>query len=142
MFFTTATTPRWDKSCFYFLKNCGTLLAKYFFTWRLLSQSHVCCLNQKWRQERGLPLNPNASGVLTGGNDYSFLDGRSTPYGVRQQQRILKQRQITNQIITLSAEVDFAIERHKKLQQEEEDKRQHILQSKLKPKGLKLLKKK
>ncbi|RZC37732.1 deoxynucleoside kinase-like [Asbolus verrucosus] len=96
----------------------------------------------KWRQQRGLPLNPNACGVLTDSPDYSFLDGRPTPYGSRQKKRILKQQELTQQIIELTSEVDFAVERHKQLQQEEQRRRQEILDNKLKPKGIELLKKK
>jgi hypothetical protein len=40
----------------------------------------------------GLTSNPNTFGPLTNLPDYTFKDGRSTPYGVRQFQRIRKQQ--------------------------------------------------
>jgi hypothetical protein len=43
-------------------------------------------------------------------------------------------------IWTLSKEIDFAVERHKALVQEKEEERQRKLDSKLKPKGYRLLK--
>ncbi|CAH1980422.1 unnamed protein product [Acanthoscelides obtectus] len=99
-------------------------------------------LDQKWRKERGLPLNPNVHGVLTDSPDYTFLDGRLTPYGVGQKMRILKQKEVLSQVIDLTEEVDFAVERHNRLLIEEENKKKAILDKKLKPKGLALLKKK
>ncbi|XP_063915240.1 large ribosomal subunit protein mL52 [Zophobas morio] len=99
-------------------------------------------LNQRWRKERGLPLNPNSEGVLTDAPDYSFLDGRPTPYGIGQMKRIVKQQQIAEQIHNLTAEIDFAVERHEELTRKESERRQQILDSKLKPKGIELLKKK
>lgn len=107
---------------------------------RLVNTSPIIYLNQKWRQERGLPKNPNASGILTDSPDFSFLDGRSTPYGARQKVRMQKHRQITEQIIKLTAEVDFAVERHQQLQLEEENRQKKMLENKLKPKGVLLLK--
>nr|CAI5823841.1 unnamed protein product [Callosobruchus analis] len=99
-------------------------------------------INQKWRKERGMPLNPNAHGVLTDSPDYTYIDGRLTPYGVGQKKRILKQREIVSQIVDLTKEIDYAVDRHKQLQQEEEKRKQAILDKKLKPKGLALLKSK
>lgn len=99
-------------------------------------------MNQKWRRARGLPLNPNASGILTDGADYTFLDGRPTPYGVHQRDRILKQREIAKQIIKLTGEIDFAVDRHKQMMIDEQKRRKEILDNKLKPKGIELLKKK
>lgn len=110
--------------------------------YRFISSTPVVNLNQKWRQERGLPLNPNTRGVLTDGPDYTFLDGRLTPYGVGQKERIEMQRQIAEDIIKLSGEIDFAVERHKKLQVEDAKTKENIIRSKLKPKGINLLKSK
>jgi large subunit ribosomal protein L52 len=109
---------------------------------RLLATTSTNHFNQKWRQERGLPLNPNASGPLTDGPDYSFLDGRPTPYTVGQKNRVLKHQQLVESIIKLTGEVDFAVTRHAKLQQQEQAAKQKVLDSKLKPKGIELLKKK
>lgn len=86
-------------------------------------------------------MNPNAYGSLTDSADYTFLDGRPTPYGVGQKKRLLKQKEITQQIIQFSKEVDFAVERHKMLKKQEEETKKKILDSKLKPKGMLLLKK-
>lgn len=44
---------------------------------------------------KGLPPNPNKDKTLLDLPDYSFLDGRPTPYGSRQKLRIEKQRQYT-----------------------------------------------
>ncbi|CAH0547188.1 unnamed protein product [Brassicogethes aeneus] len=127
-----------------FQKNLCSLIKMYNATKSIQVNRCVCStpvynINQKWRQERGLPLNPNACGVLTDGPDYTFLDGRLTPYGVRQKQRIIKQKEIAKQIIKLTGEVDFAVDRHKHLQMEEVKRKEQILNGKLKPKGVKLL---
>ncbi|KAK4876660.1 hypothetical protein RN001_009166 [Aquatica leii] len=108
---------------------------------RYVQTTGISCLDQRWREARGLPMNPNASGVLTDAADYSYLDGRPVPYGTRQKNRIIKQKQITETIIKLSGEIDFAVERHKQLQIDEEQRKQQIISNKLKPKGLTLLKK-
>ncbi|XP_044754471.1 39S ribosomal protein L52, mitochondrial [Coccinella septempunctata] len=107
---------------------------------RSISLSSTNNLIQKWRKEKGLPLNPNAHGNLTDGQDYTYLDGRPTPYGVGQMKRISKQRELAESIIRLTREVDFAVERHKELKKAEEQQRMKILSSKLKPKGSALLK--
>ncbi|GJQ68008.1 dnk [Trypoxylus dichotomus] len=65
-------------------KSC--LYTKSRFFMRLFSLSSSQNINQKWREERGLPLNPNACGVLTDRPDYSYLDGRPTPIGILQLQ--------------------------------------------------------
>lgn len=106
---------------------------------RNLSTSRATCLIQKWRQEKGLPLNPNTSGVLTDKPDYTFLDGRPTPLGVRQKNRIIKQQEIAAKILQLSGEIDFAVERHKQNLQLEKQQVETILKNKLKPKGKALL---
>lgn len=106
---------------------------------RFISLNTSNNLIQKWRVERGLPLNPNVNGVLADGQDYSYQDGRPTPYGVGQIKRISKQRELAESIMRLTQEVDFAVERHRKLKQAEERYRQRIMNSKLKPKGAALL---
>lgn len=69
------------------------------------------------------------------------MDGRITPYGGGQRKRILKQQELAQKIIDLTAEVDFAVERHKRIQEEEEQRRKYIIQNKLIEKGDKLLEK-
>ncbi|XP_057665912.1 39S ribosomal protein L52, mitochondrial [Diorhabda carinulata] len=108
---------------------------------RCLNTSSISYFNQKWRKERGLPLNPNACGVLTDAPDYTFLDGRLTPYGEGQKERIKKQQQIKQDIIRFTDEIDFAVDRYNNLLQAEEDRKKAILDRKLKPKGINLLKK-
>lgn len=98
-------------------------------------------LIQKWRRERGLPKNPNSCGPLTDKKDFSYLDGRISAYGVGQGKRILKQQEIAQKIIDLTGEIDFAVERHKRLQEEQQQRKNDIIASKLKEKGDKLLEK-
>lgn len=107
-----------------------------------LSKTAVLSLDQRWRISQGLPMNANACGVLTDGPDYTFLDGRLTPYGMNQKKRIARQREVRDQIIHLSGEIDFAVDRHKQKQIEEKQRKQNILDKKLKPKGMALLKSK
>ncbi|XP_043500224.1 39S ribosomal protein L52, mitochondrial [Polistes fuscatus] len=102
--------------------------------------SYINLLKQDWRRNKGLTENPNAFGPLTNKPDYSFLDGKPTPFGVRQKARMIKQREYAAKIHKLVGEIDYAVERHKRLQQEKEEERQKILDSKLKPKGDLLLK--
>ncbi|XP_024888457.1 39S ribosomal protein L52, mitochondrial [Temnothorax curvispinosus] len=104
-------------------------------------QSCVQYLNQRWRQKRGLTANPNTFGLLTNLPDYKFKDGRPTPLGIRQKARLDKQRGYAARIIKLVGEVDYAVERHARLQKEKEQKTQQILDNKLKPKGDLLLQK-
>lgn len=87
--------------------------------------------------------------------DYTFKDGRPTPLGVRQKFRVDKQRDYAvckingdylllnyihcidfqAKIIKLVGEIDYAVERHAKLQEKKKQKHQQILDNKLKPKG-------
>lgn len=67
---------------------------------------------------------------------FSFLLQR------RQMNRVLFQRELAQKIVEGSWEIDYAIERHKKMEDEKVSKKQEILDSKLKPKGHLLLKKK
>ncbi|EGI61563.1 PREDICTED: 39S ribosomal protein L52, mitochondrial [Acromyrmex echinatior] len=98
-------------------------------------QSCIQYINQRWRQKRGLTANPNTFGPLTNLPDYTFKDGRPTPLGIRQKARLDKQRDYAAKIIKLVGEVDFAVERHTRMQEKEKEKRQTILNNKLKPKG-------
>lgn len=40
-----------------------------------------------------MPLNPMDKGILTDGADYIFLDGRPTPFGMKQKRKLLLQRE-------------------------------------------------
>jgi len=49
--------------------------------------NHISYYRQK------LPINPMDRGVLTDGADYIFLDGRPTPFGMKQKRKLLLQRE-------------------------------------------------
>lgn len=53
---------------------------------------------------------------------------------------MLFQRELAEKIVAGVKEIDFAIERHQRMLQEEKEKVQNIYDSKLKPKGHLLLK--
>ncbi|XP_015595224.1 39S ribosomal protein L52, mitochondrial [Cephus cinctus] len=112
-----------------------------FIQFNSLSISSVRTLDQDWRAKKGLTKNPNAFGALTNLADYTFLDGRPTPYGIRQKTRINKQINYAQRIKKLISEVDYAVERHNKKQKEMEERRNSIISNKLKPKGDLLLEK-
>jgi len=101
---------------------------------------------------------------LTNLPDYTFKDGRPTPLGTRQKTRLDKQRgyavcktigllfamksctilysiDFQAKIVKLVGEIDYAVERHARLQEKEKEERQKILNNKLKPKGNLLLQK-
>jgi len=109
---------------------------------RFIHTSSSLKIDHKWRAKNRLSVNPNAEGPLTNLPDYTYMDGRPTPLGKRQMQRVLLQRELAQKIVTGSWEIDYAIERHKKLKDEEANAKQKIIDSKLKPKGNLLLKKK
>ncbi|XP_026825535.1 39S ribosomal protein L52, mitochondrial [Ooceraea biroi] len=94
-----------------------------------------CALNHKWRWRQGLTSNPTTFGPLTNLPDYSFKDGRPTPLGTRQKTRMDTQKQYAERIVKLVSEIDYAVDRHARQQEEEKRERQRILDSKLKPKG-------
>ncbi|XP_012283326.1 39S ribosomal protein L52, mitochondrial [Orussus abietinus] len=96
-------------------------------------------VDQSWRIKNRLTENPNAFGPLTNMSDYSFKDGRVTPLGVKQLIRLNKHQEYTKRIITLVSQIDYAVKRYDKLQLEENERRQKILESKLKPKGKPLM---
>ncbi|XP_057332409.1 39S ribosomal protein L52, mitochondrial [Microplitis mediator] len=97
--------------------------------------SSVQQLDQKWRKKNRLTMNPNAFGPLTNYPDYSYADGRPSPFGVRQLGRINKQRNIFAKIEKLSGEIDYAVERYNRIQNDIAEKRKNIIDNKLKPKG-------
>ncbi|XP_044004325.1 39S ribosomal protein L52, mitochondrial [Aphidius gifuensis] len=103
---------------------------------------HTTCviqIDQKWRRENRLPKNPNKFGALTNLPDYSFVDGKPVPFGIRQYQRIQKQREYLEKIQKLTSEVDYAVLRHAKMQEKIMENRQKIISSKFKPKGQQLI---
>ncbi|KAL6420482.1 hypothetical protein ACFW04_014466 [Cataglyphis niger] len=104
-------------------------------------QSCMRYLNQRWRKKCGLTVNPNAFSPLTNLPDYTFKDGKPTPLGIRQKARLDRQRDYAARIIKLVGEIDYAVERHANLQKEEKQRKQQILDFKLKPKGDLLLQK-
>ncbi|XP_060520380.1 large ribosomal subunit protein mL52 [Cylas formicarius] len=119
--------------------NLGSISPVYFNLRSFVTtQAHY--LNQKYRKEKGLPLNPNTSSILTNTPDYTFLNGSLAPLGVGQQRRILREKEVVKQIVSLSKEIDFAVYRHEQLQRDAENQKKEILSKKLKPKGYTLLK--
>ncbi|XP_031625435.1 39S ribosomal protein L52, mitochondrial [Contarinia nasturtii] len=94
-----------------------------------------------WRRNRRLPKNPTSSGPLTDLPDYTYMDGRPTPLGVRQKARLDRQRDIADKIVKGLYEVDFAKELYQNKLRATEEERKQLLDSKLKPKGKLLLKK-
>ncbi|ROT73745.1 putative 39S ribosomal protein L52, mitochondrial [Penaeus vannamei] len=81
-----------------------------------------------------------AWGPLVDGPDYTFLDGRPTPLRSGQRRRAKQQKEVSEKVLQLMKETNFAIERHQRLLHEEKEKKNQILNEKLKPKGHKLLK--
>lgn len=108
--------------------------------------------------------NPLTDSPLVTLPDYTFMDGRPAPLGViemmrsgwgfgrwfltilvpfkaNQMQRLMKQREWAGKIVSQLGELDFAKQRHAKMVQAKEEERSAILNSNLKEKGAKLLKK-
>ncbi|KAF6211309.1 hypothetical protein GE061_014426 [Apolygus lucorum] len=96
-------------------------------------------LRKENRKRIILPKNPNQTNALMNGPDFTYLDGRPTPYGSRQLRRMEKQKEYTAKIIQLTREVDMAKATHKRHILEQEQEIQHIIDSKFKAKGKKLL---
>ncbi|KAL9913973.1 39S ribosomal protein L52, mitochondrial [Glossina fuscipes] len=107
---------------------------------RKVSSSGILALDQRWREEHGLPANPNAFGPLHTLPDYKFPDGRPTPMGSNQRRRLMKQREIAAKIVAMCKELDDAKERYIRLGLEKQAERKRIMEGKLKPKGKYLLK--
>lgn len=59
-----------------------------------------------------------------------------------QKERVFRQREVAQKIVTMIGEIDFAKDRFSRIQKEKDEARKKVLDSKLKEKGLKLLKKK
>lgn len=99
------------------------------------------CQSIGWRKQNRLETNPNKYGPLTNLPDYTYLDGRPTPLGCRQQVRLNKQKIIAQKVVEGLHEIDFAMKRHQNQLQLKENERQKAISNKLKPKGHLLLKK-
>lgn len=100
----------------------------------------ITCLDIKWREKKGLTINPNSDGPLLNLPDYSYTNNvKPVPYRSRQLRRIQKHQDYMRRIVQLVGEVDYAVERHARLLREEEERRKQILDSKLKPKGQELI---
>lgn len=74
-------------------------------------------------------------GILTDGADYIFLDGRPTPFGMKQKRKLLLQREYAKRIVELSESLDIAKERFAKKVGEKDEHIKRVLSNKLKPKG-------
>ncbi|XP_065082510.1 large ribosomal subunit protein mL52 [Ochlerotatus camptorhynchus] len=114
-------------------------IAPHYIIRALSSTSTYKHAGHKWCEKNNLPKNPNKSGPLTDLPDYTFMDGRVTPLGANQKKKLLQQHELATKIVTMSKEMDFALERYNKLQEEKQMEKKSILQSKLKPKGHLLL---
>ncbi|XP_059489572.1 large ribosomal subunit protein mL52 [Neocloeon triangulifer] len=95
----------------------------------------------KFRIRNRLPVNANASGPLTDGPDFSYLNSsKPVPLNKGQTRRLLKQQQLAESVLRLNSEIQWSFDEEKRLQLEEEQRKQRILDSKLKAKGDALLK--
>ncbi|XP_058833748.1 large ribosomal subunit protein mL52 [Topomyia yanbarensis] len=106
---------------------------------RRLSVS-ICLRDDQIKRQDLFLRNFNKSGPLTDLPDYSYIDGKIVPLGANQKKRILQQRELATKIVTLSKEMDFALERYNRLQKKQQFEKQAIIDNKLKPKGHLLLK--
>lgn len=104
-----------------------------------LSTCAYLLYNQEWRERKGLPQNPNKDKMLLDLPDYSFVDGRPTPYGSRQKQRIEKQRYYTAKIISLTEEIDTAERLHQEKLAKQKMLAEQRIKAKLRPKGEKTI---
>jgi len=111
--------------------NFKTTIRKVAF----FSTSNSLRLDMEWRTLKKLPLNPMDRGVLTDGPDYIFLDGRPTPFGMKQKRKLLLQREYAKKIVELSQSLDIAKERYANKIGETDEKIKQVLDKKLKPKG-------
>ncbi|XP_017150606.1 39S ribosomal protein L52, mitochondrial [Drosophila miranda] len=109
---------------------------------RYVAVTTALAIDQKWREDKGLPENPNAFGPLTNLPDYTFLDGRPTPLGSNQKKRLVRQQEIATKIVELSGELEFAKQRYERQRVAAATEKQRIIQNKLKPKGHLMLKQK
>lgn len=97
------------------------------------------CASSKAKFQKSFKTSMGASGPLIDGPDYTFLDGRPTPLRAGQRRRAEEQFQVSSKVIQLMKETKFAIESHQTRLDKEKQKRQDILDAKLKPKTFKKL---
>ncbi|KZC09938.1 39S ribosomal protein L52, mitochondrial, partial [Dufourea novaeangliae] len=98
--------------------------------------SSVTHLNQDWRAKKKLHSNPYTCGPLVNLPDYSFKDNnKPVPYGINQLKRIRQHQEYAKRVVHLAGEIDGALERYNRLQNEKERRKQQIIDNKLKPKG-------
>lgn len=67
------------------------------------------------------------------------MNGAVTPLGTNHRKRLLQQRALAAKIVTLSKEMDYAVNRCIRVQEDEQHERNDIISKKLKTKGHKLL---
>lgn len=103
--------------------------------------SSTRAIHPRWKDENNMPQNPNSYGPLTDLPDYTFLDGKPTPLIVGQQERMVVQQQLAEDVIRLTAEVDFAVQHHIQQEQLRKENIKSIIDGKLKAKGKHLIKK-
>ncbi|EEB13280.1 mitochondrial 50S ribosomal protein L52, putative [Pediculus humanus corporis] len=105
------------------------------------SFSTSTCIQNKWRLQNGLEQNTTSYSPLTKLPDYSFVDGRPIILSWRKVQLLEREKQICEKISRLSNELDVGLKNYYEKQKEIENRKQKILDNKLKPKGKSLLKK-
>ncbi|XP_066942750.1 large ribosomal subunit protein mL52 [Macrobrachium rosenbergii] len=95
--------------------------------------------SSKYKFQKSFKTSLGAHGPLVDGPDYTFLDGRETPLGSSKRKRANEQLEVSSKILQLLNETNFAVESHKRRQEEAKQRRQAVLDSKLKPKNSKKL---
>ncbi|KAL5021836.1 hypothetical protein ScPMuIL_000991 [Solemya velum] len=127
------------------LRTCTELLLKCQVTatptCQVLSMSASTQANRlaygaKWRLSKGAAINGSSYGVLTDLPDYTFLDGRPTPLSARQKRRRVERMELAKRVVSLVKEMEFGKANHRNRKQQEQERREHILQNKLKPKAI------
>ncbi|XP_034250083.1 39S ribosomal protein L52, mitochondrial-like [Thrips palmi] len=89
----------------------------------------------EFREKLGLPSRLNRTRELQEYKDYSFNDGRVTPVTPGQLKKIKIQRDLAASAVRQLKEIKFIQNRHSMKVQGRLDEKQHIINSKLKPKG-------
>ncbi|KAK6630868.1 hypothetical protein RUM44_003038 [Polyplax serrata] len=108
------------------------------FSQKNFSTSTLNC--NVWRKRQGLEQNPNSYGPLRFTPDYSFVDGRPVPLSITKQRRLILQKEYCEKIKKLSNELDEELKSYHEAKAREATEREAIIKSKLKPKGIALLK--
>ncbi|CRK99742.1 CLUMA_CG012962, isoform A [Clunio marinus] len=123
------------------LKLCNLRVLPNYVNTKFIHTSGSNFIDHKWREANRLCRNPNTEGPLTDLPDFTYMDGRPTPFGRAQKFRLINQQRLAEKIYTGTKEIEFAINRHKKLKEDEIKNKQDILDSKFKRKGHHLLQK-